>query len=156
MSAGTEIARRLSIVRSADQSNKASCKVTGIRTRTAFFTLYLKLSTNVSLAGRQIFVLGEWVVNAVAYSARKSDHVGMEQALTQQPTADLYAFGMAVRVARRALNLSQEELAHRASIDRSHMGRIERGERNVTFFNIIRIASALGMSPSNLLASAGL
>lgn len=98
----------------------------------------------------------EWVVNAVAYFARKIDYEGMKNALSPEHAADLHAFGVAVRAARRTMNLSQEELAHRATIDRSHMGRIERGERNVTFFNIIRIASALGTSPSNLFASAGL
>ena len=68
----------------------------------------------------------------------------------------LARFGAAVRVRRKALNMSQESLADLAGIDRSHMGRIERGERNVTFLNMARIASAMSVTSSELLASAGL
>jgi transcriptional regulator with XRE-family HTH domain len=55
-----------------------------------------------------------------------------------------------------ALALSQEALADYAEIDRSHMGKIERGERNVTFLNILRIAKAIQCLPSDLLIDAGL
>lgn len=60
-----------------------------------------------------------------------------------------------IRARRLELELSQEALAHLAGIDRSHMGKIERGERNVTLLNIERIADALKIAPSALLASAG-
>lgn len=63
--------------------------------------------------------------------------------------------GQVVRARRLELELSQEALAHLAGIDRSHMGKIERGERNVTLLNIERIADALKTAPSVLLASAG-
>ena len=46
---------------------------------------------------------------------------------------DLVKLGSAIRARRMALALSQEALADYAEIDRSHMGKIERGERNVTF-----------------------
>lgn len=52
--------------------------------------------------------------------------------------------------------LSQEALADYAGIDRSHMGKIERGERNVTFLNIARIAKAMRCKPSDLLRDVGL
>lgn len=68
----------------------------------------------------------------------------------------LVRVGTAVRVRRKALKMSQESLADIAEIDRSHMGRIERGERNVTFLNLARIASAMSITLSELLASAGL
>ena len=68
----------------------------------------------------------------------------------------LSKLGDAVRAARRAQGLSQEALADAAGIDRSHMGKIERGERNVTIMNIARIATALNASPSDLLREAGL
>ena len=54
------------------------------------------------------------------------------------------------------MELSQEALADSAQIDRSHMGRIERGNRNVTFLNIVRIAKALQCKPSELIGDAGL
>ncbi|MDM9586907.1 helix-turn-helix domain-containing protein [Pseudomonas asiatica] len=69
---------------------------------------------------------------------------------------DLVRLGTVVRAHRVALGLSQEALADAAEIDRSHMGKIERGERNVTFLNILRIANALDRKPSVLLAEAGL
>ena len=68
----------------------------------------------------------------------------------------LKRLGEAVRAARKAKGLSQEALADAAGIDRSHMGKIERGERNVTLLNIKRIAKAMGFKPSDLLTSAGL
>ncbi|MDB5949158.1 MAG: transcriptional regulator, family [Massilia sp.] len=66
----------------------------------------------------------------------------------------LALFGAAVRTRRKAFNLSQEALADHAGIDRSHMGKIERGERNVTLLNIARIADALRCKPSELLRDA--
>lgn len=65
--------------------------------------------------------------------------------------------GVAIRMAREERGrMSQEALADAAGIDRSHMGKIERGQMNVTLLNITRIAKALGRKPSDLLASAGL
>ena len=69
---------------------------------------------------------------------------------------DLVRLGAAVRARRLELGLSQEALADFAQIDRSHMGKIERGERNVTFLNILRIAKAIQRKPSELLGDAGL
>lgn len=68
----------------------------------------------------------------------------------------LKALGSTIRKLRKELDLSQEELAHRSSIDRSHMGKIERGERNVSVVNIIRISRALQCSLSELLRRAGM
>ena len=68
----------------------------------------------------------------------------------------LVKLGEAVRAARTARGLSQEALADAAGIDRSHMGKIERGERNVTILNVARVASALDSLPSDLLRAAGL
>jgi transcriptional regulator with XRE-family HTH domain len=67
----------------------------------------------------------------------------------------LGAIGAAIRAMRRELELSQEELAHMASIDRSHMGKIERGERNLSVVNMLRISAALRCKPSELLMRAG-
>ncbi|MCY1294624.1 transcriptional regulator, y4mF family [compost metagenome] len=74
----------------------------------------------------------------------------------QDNDSSLLRLGEAIRARRRALDLSQEALADAAGIDRSHMGKIERGERNVTFLNIARIAAAIQCKPSDLLAEAGL
>jgi transcriptional regulator with XRE-family HTH domain len=68
----------------------------------------------------------------------------------------LVAIGATVRARRQEYGVSQEALAHVTGIDRSHMGRIERGERNLSVLNLIRIAGALDISPSRLLKQAGL
>jgi transcriptional regulator with XRE-family HTH domain len=68
----------------------------------------------------------------------------------------LKRLGAAVRAARKALGLSQEALADATGIDRSHMGKIERGERNVTLLNVLKIAKALRQPASEVLKAAGL
>lgn len=63
------------------------------------------------------------------------------------------AFGKAVRVARVEQRLAQEELAALAGIERSHMGKIERGRHMPTLALILRIAAALKMSAADLMAA---
>ncbi|MFF7065586.1 helix-turn-helix domain-containing protein [Pseudomonas sp. NPDC008258] len=69
---------------------------------------------------------------------------------------DLEKLGSVIRGRRKAINLSQEAMADAAGIDRSHAGKIERGERNLTLLNLLRIAQALGCRPSDLLTESGL
>ncbi|WP_255406184.1 helix-turn-helix domain-containing protein [Novosphingobium sp. CF614] len=52
--------------------------------------------------------------------------------------------GQRIRAARRELAMSQERLAHEAGLDRSYVGRVERGEHNLTFVSLVKIARALG------------
>lgn len=52
-------------------------------------------------------------------------------------------FGRGMRQLRLEQNLSQEELAHRSGLDRSYIGRVERGELNVSIDNMYFIALAL-------------
>ncbi|HZR33479.1 MAG TPA: helix-turn-helix transcriptional regulator [Terriglobales bacterium] len=59
---------------------------------------------------------------------------------------------MTVRKRRLALRLSQEGLAERANLHWTYIGGIERGERNVSLINIVKIARALNTSASNLLS----
>ncbi|WP_299696408.1 helix-turn-helix transcriptional regulator [Hydrocarboniphaga sp.] len=61
------------------------------------------------------------------------------------------AFGAAVRAARTELGVAQELLAHRAGIERSHMGKIERGEHMPTLALVLKIAKALGCSSADLM-----
>jgi transcriptional regulator with XRE-family HTH domain len=57
-----------------------------------------------------------------------------------------------VREFRKARGLSQEAFADLCGLDRTYVGGIERGERNVALRNIERIAKALGISVSALMA----
>ncbi len=50
--------------------------------------------------------------------------------------------------------MSQEALAARSELHRTYVGGIERGERNVSFSNLLRLARALGVCPSELLIRA--
>ncbi|ODT95506.1 MAG: transcriptional regulator [Rhodanobacter sp. SCN 67-45] len=63
------------------------------------------------------------------------------------------AFGRAVRTIRSEQGTGQEALAQLASIERSHMGKIERGEHMPTLALILRIARALNISASELIAA---
>ncbi|MBR9802634.1 MAG: helix-turn-helix domain-containing protein [Rubinisphaera brasiliensis] len=56
-----------------------------------------------------------------------------------------------VRGLRREQGYSQESFAYACELDRTYMGGIERGERNVGLRNIERIASTLGISLSELM-----
>jgi transcriptional regulator with XRE-family HTH domain len=62
----------------------------------------------------------------------------------------LKQFGKQIRKLRREQGLSQEELALEAKLDRTYIGGVERGERNVSLLNIMKIAKALGVSPDEL------
>ena len=68
----------------------------------------------------------------------------------------LARIGEAVRSERQRLGISQEALADEAGLDRLHLGRIERGERNVTLLNLTKIADALRCKLSELLSAADL
>lgn len=61
------------------------------------------------------------------------------------------AFGTRVRTLRKDRGLSQESLAHLADLDRTYIGSVERGERNISLDNIHRIALALGVRAHELL-----
>lgn len=64
--------------------------------------------------------------------------------------APAIAFGSAVRERRLKIGISQEELASTAQVERSHMGKIERGEHMPNFVLILRLAKALDIKPGQL------
>jgi transcriptional regulator with XRE-family HTH domain len=64
------------------------------------------------------------------------------------------AFGVVVRTIRLDLKISQEELSNLAEVERSHMGKIERGEHMPNFVLILRLARALQVSPGELVDKA--
>lgn len=56
---------------------------------------------------------------------------------------NLKKLGLQIREIRKSKDISQEELAFRAGIDRSYFGGIERGERNISFLTLVKIAISL-------------
>jgi transcriptional regulator with XRE-family HTH domain len=59
-------------------------------------------------------------------------------------------FGRAVRQRRHKLGVSQEEFADMCGLDRTYVGGIERGERNLALVNIEKIARTFRISLSEL------
>jgi transcriptional regulator with XRE-family HTH domain len=62
------------------------------------------------------------------------------------------AFGQAVRQLRESLDLSQEQLGYKTGLHRNYIGGVERGELNASLASIIKLASGLGVAPSELVA----
>ena len=64
----------------------------------------------------------------------------------------LLLFGKNVQKHRMDQQLSQEQLADKAGVHRTYIGMIERAEKNITLKNIEKIANALQVKISDLLA----
>jgi transcriptional regulator with XRE-family HTH domain len=59
-------------------------------------------------------------------------------------------FGERVRQLRKKKGLTQETLALACDLDRTYIGGVERGERNISLINIYKIADALGAPAGEL------
>jgi transcriptional regulator with XRE-family HTH domain len=64
----------------------------------------------------------------------------------------LKRFGQRIRQLRHEKGLSQEAFADACGVHRTYMGHLERGEKNVSFRSILRIADALGITLSEFFA----
>lgn len=62
--------------------------------------------------------------------------------------------GEAIRERRLQLGLSQEKLAEVADVHRNYIGKVERGEQNLTVMNLFRIADALHCNARDILDDA--
>ncbi len=62
------------------------------------------------------------------------------------------ALGQVIAARRRRQGISQETLAAIAHMSRTYIGDIERGARNIAISNVVKVANALGTTPSGLLA----
>lgn len=63
---------------------------------------------------------------------------------------EMIAFGKRLVALRKEADLTQEGLAHAAGLHWTYIGQIERGERNLTYKNILRLARGLGVEPARL------
>lgn len=75
---------------------------------------------------------------------------------TPDQQAALIRLGDAIRARRHALQISQEALAYASGINRTHMGEVERGKRNVSLMAAMEIAAALNCTLSELAKQAEL
>ena len=67
------------------------------------------------------------------------------------PTDPRIIFGRRIRQLREERKLSQEKLAELADLHRNYVGGVERGERNVSLVNIVKLAHGLSVRPVKLM-----
>ncbi len=68
----------------------------------------------------------------------------------------LKSFGKHVKAIRVSQKITQEELALKADLDRTYISGIERGLRNVSLINILKLANALNISLTKMVDFDGL
>ncbi|MEI7752287.1 MAG: helix-turn-helix transcriptional regulator [Candidatus Omnitrophota bacterium] len=91
-----------------------------------------------------LIVRGSKRIILLLYKSMSSKYTAVDNEL-------LKSIGRNIRSYRKKVNISQEELAYLAGIDRSYLGSVERGERNVSAINIKKIAEALKLKAGCLL-----
>ena len=74
----------------------------------------------------------------------------------QRQNPALVSLGEAIRRIRLERGISQEGLALLAEVDRSYVGRVERGDNNVAVLTLIKLARALQITVTKLMKEAGL
>jgi transcriptional regulator with XRE-family HTH domain len=67
-------------------------------------------------------------------------------------SASLTLFGARVRVRRKERGLSQEALATAAGLHWTFVGQVERGQRNLSLNNVLKLAAALDVDPGQLVS----
>ncbi len=63
----------------------------------------------------------------------------------------LIGFGLHIKKLRHSLNLSQEQFAGKSGLDRTYISGIERGKRNVSLVNLVKLAAALNINKKEIL-----
>lgn len=70
---------------------------------------------------------------------------------TENEQIYLMQVGTRIRELRIAIGLSQEKLSFACNLDRTYIGSVERGQRNISVINLNKIAIALKTEPSEIL-----
>ena len=86
------------------------------------------------------------LVSITNFASEKINTLSMEK----EPI--LLKFGKNVQKIRKIRHLSQEQLAELAGVHRTYIGMIERAEKNITLYNIERIAQGLNVPIVELLS----
>lgn len=92
-------------------------------------------------------VRGFKVRNMVRFSSALP---GKSTLIMSSPIGVQSRFGKNLRRERSNSGLSQEELAAASELDRSYVGSVERGERNISLVNIVKLSKALDIPPAKL------
>ena len=74
---------------------------------------------------------------------------------SKDENAYLVLAGNRIKALRTAIDLSQEKLAFACDLDRTYIGSVERGERNISVLNLRKIAKALNVKVSVLISIEG-
>ncbi|MBO8428237.1 MAG: helix-turn-helix transcriptional regulator, partial [Firmicutes bacterium] len=74
---------------------------------------------------------------------------------TEENEFVLYEFGKRVAYLRNLEGITQEELGFRSELEKSYIGDIEKGKRNPTFINILKISKGLNVSLEELFKGIG-
>lgn len=75
----------------------------------------------------------------------------MVNSYTKDEQTYLVQVGNRIREIRIQIGLSQEKLSFACNLDRTYIGSVERGERNISVINLNKIAIALKTEPSEIL-----
>lgn len=75
----------------------------------------------------------------------------MGSSYTKDEQTYLIKVGNRIRELRTEIGLSQEKLSFACNLDRTYVGSVERGERNISIINLNKIAIALKTEPSEIL-----
>jgi transcriptional regulator with XRE-family HTH domain len=75
----------------------------------------------------------------------------MRSSYTKDEHIYLMQVGNRIRELRLETGLSQEKLSFACNLDRTYVGSVERGERNISVINLNKIAIALKTEPSEIL-----
>jgi DNA-binding XRE family transcriptional regulator len=93
---------------------------------------------------------GSVLIDGVFFNRGNVGCVFVPFCMPKQKDPYLVAVGEQIRKKRREKNFAQEAFAAHAEIDRSYYGAIERGERNLSTLNLIRIAMRLEIEVGEL------
>lgn len=91
--------------------------------------------------------MGKWYLKTVD---TLSSYVLYRNMLLKEKKHIQKAFGEQIRCQRKSRGITQEELANLSNLDRSYVGGVERGDRNISLINIYKIAYALKLTPKDL------
>ena len=74
----------------------------------------------------------------------------MQSLYSKEEQIFLEQLGSRIRELRTEIGLSQEKLSFKSNLDRTYIGSVERGERNIATLNLIKISKALNLTVSEL------